>query len=66
MTAEQLLESDIEIELPKSFQPLQSLVASAFKSENEHKFFHQLCENIMPLLQMSPLLGALRAIWQVD
>lgn len=64
MTVQHLAESAIEIELPKSFQPLQSLVASAFKSENEHEFFHQLCENVMPLLQMSPLLGTLRATWQ--
>lgn len=64
MTAEQLLESDIEIELPKSFQPLQSLIASASKSVSDHEFFHQLCENVMPLLQMSSLLGPLRAKWQ--
>lgn len=64
MTAEKLLESDIEIELPKSFQPLQSLIASASKSVSDHEFFHQLCENVMSLLQTIPLLGPLRATWQ--
>ena len=54
----------IEVELPKSFQPLQSFIASALSEVGDYDFFHQLCENVMPLLQIVPLLRPLRAKWQ--
>lgn len=66
MTSSELLDTEIEIELPKSFQPLQSFVASALVNENDYGFFHQLCENVVPLLQIMPLLGPLRAKWQEE
>jgi hypothetical protein len=66
MTSDKLLGPEIEIELPKSFQPLQSFVTSALGDENDYNFFHQLCENVIPLLQIMPLLGPLRAKWQEE
>lgn len=64
MTQTQVLESSIE--LPKSFQPIQSLVESAYQQKDESEFFKLLCESIMPLLQTFPLLGSLRAKWQEE
>jgi|GEM_PF-5529345 hypothetical protein len=64
MIQTQVLESSIE--LPKSFQPLQSLVESAYQQKNDPDFFQLLCESIMSLLQTFPLLGSLRARWQEE
>lgn len=54
------------IKLPKSFEPIQSLVESAYKQKDEAEFFKLLCESIMSLLQTYPLLGSLRAKWQEE
>lgn len=64
MTQTQVLESSIK--LPKSFEPIQSLVESAYQQEDESEFFKLLCESIMSLLQTYPLLGSLRAKWQEE
>lgn len=64
MIQTQVIESSIE--LPKSFQPLQSLVESAYQQKNDPDFFQRLCEGIMSLLQTFPLLGSLRARWQEE
>lgn len=60
----QVLESSIE--LPKSFQPLQSLLESAYQQKGDPDFFQLLCEGILSLLQTFPLLGSLRAGWQEE
>jgi hypothetical protein len=64
VTQTQVLESSIE--LPKSFQPIQSLVESAYQQKDDSEFFKLLCESIMSLLQTYPLLGPLRAKWQEE
>lgn len=54
------------IELPKSFQPLQVIVESAYQQKSDLDFFQMVCESIVSLLQTYPLLGSLRANWQKE